>query len=488
MRFTRRLLEPNWTESSIAGQSPVRNEKARRRPSRIERRASAALVILACATAGSMSASCSSKGDEQRPLESTDAGSDATITPGDAGPDASPFDAAVRDAAPFDGGPLAIVCTEPPCAKSLVTTLRANGSDRGEGFCALLDDGTVACWGANLGGQLGRGEDAGSDDSSVPMRVAGLSEVIQLDHTCAVDKSGETWCWGTGPFLRSTTQAWTLERTPVKLPIPPATRVAMGKWTACAVVSDGVICWGENRHGQVAPIVPATRYAAHPPRAIELPAAAPIRDLIVGNASFALREDGTAVSWGSSASIGRVSSIFPDPYAAPVELDGVASIDIVGEDVCAAAAGSGYCWGPVVPKPNGSTDEGPPIGRALPEPALVPEPVVQVAVTRTAVIYGAGSPLVEPYRWCAVAAEGHVYCWGANASGQAGDGTKEYAFEAVLTKGLPAPAVQVKTMPSSTCALLTTGKIFCWGSNFYGQLGNGGPKGASVVPQEVVLP
>jgi Regulator of chromosome condensation (RCC1) repeat len=462
MRFTRRLLD---------------------------RRSSAALVLLSCAAAG-VCVSCSSSDDDKRPLESPDAAPEAGASPEDAGPgDASPLrDAAVHDAAPFDGGPLPIVCTEPPCATSLTTTLRASSSDRGEGFCALLDDGTVACWGANLGGQLGRGEDAGADDSSLPARVAGLSDIVQLDHTCAVDKAGESWCWGTGPFLRSTTRPTTLERTPVKLPISPAKHVGMGELTACAVVSDGVICWGENRYAQVEPIVQATRYAAHPPQAIALPSGAPIRDLVVGSASFVLREDRTAASWGANASIGRVSSIFPDPYAASVELAGLTSIDIVGEDVCAAAGGIGYCWGPVIPKPNGATDEGPPIGRASPEPVLVPEPVVQMAVTRTSVIYGAGAPIVEPYRWCAVSAEGHVYCWGANASGQAGNGTKEYAFEAVLTKGLPAPAVQVKTMPSSTCALLTTGKIYCWGSNFNGQLGNGRPKGASVVPQEVVLP
>jgi alpha-tubulin suppressor-like RCC1 family protein len=43
-------------------------------------------------------------------------------------------------------------------------------------------------------------------------------------------------------------------------------------------------------------------------------------------------------------------------------------------------------------------------------------------------------------------------------------------------------------MPMSTCALLTSGKIYCWGNNFYGQLGHGRIKGVSLVPQEVVLP
>jgi len=87
-----------------------------------------------------------------------------------------------------------------------------------------------------------------------------------------------------------------------------------------------------------------------------------------------------------------------------------------------------------------------------------------------------------------VGASGSVYCWGNNASGQAGDGTKEYAFEAVKVEGLPEPAAEVKTTADTTCALLTNGKVFCWGANYYGQLGNGEIKVRSLVPQEVVLP
>jgi hypothetical protein len=93
-----------------------------------------------------------------------------------------------------------------------------------------------------------------------------------------------------------------------------------------------------------------------------------------------------------------------------------------------------------------------------------------------------------PDRWCGVVTSGDVYCWGYNASGQAGNGEKTFVPEAVKVQGLPAPAAFVRVSFDATCALLTTGKVACWGSNFYGQLGTGQLKVPSLTPQEVLLP
>jgi len=46
----------------------------------------------------------------------------------------------------------------------------------------------------------------------------------------------------------------------------------------------------------------------------------------------------------------------------------------------------------------------------------------------------------------------------------------------------------VKTTVNTTCALLTNGRVYCWGSNFNGQLGNGLNRGKSLAPTAVVLP
>ncbi len=56
-----------------------------------------------------------------------------------------------------DAGPASVTCAQSPCARALVTTVTVRAAYGG--FCVLLGDGTVACWGQNRGGQLGRGAD-----------------------------------------------------------------------------------------------------------------------------------------------------------------------------------------------------------------------------------------------------------------------------------------------------------------------------------------
>ncbi|OJY25638.1 MAG: hypothetical protein BGO98_33990 [Myxococcales bacterium 68-20] len=427
--------------------------------------------------------SCSSSDD---PSESPPA--DAGVDGADTDASDAAVDSSDRDASTFDGKPRPVVCESSPCATALVTTLGRSVEERAEGFCVLLDDGTVACWGANGAGQLGRGEGEQEAlvDSSTAAKVVGLSSITSLDHTCAVDKSGSVWCWGTGPF------SWTEDggvvaatyTTPVRLDLPPVTKVARSFATACAVVGGDVRCWGSNALGQLGPMTET--FNGEPERA-PLPDGAAPAALEVGNATFVLREDGSVVSWGGNPGIGRVSPSFPDPLPQLVSLASVTQIDSAYDNTCAVANGIGYCWGARVLPIEGTVLE-----RALPEPVAAPERLVQIATTRSKSVFLLPDTVREftPFRWCAVGESGSAYCWGFNESGQAGSGTEEYAPRAVRVSGLPEgiAVAQVKTTVNTTCALLTNGRVYCWGSNFNGQLGNGLNRGKSLAPTAVVLP
>lgn len=69
-------------------------------------------------------------------------------------------------------------------------------------------------------------------------------------------------------------------------------------------------------------------------------------------------------------------------------------------------------------------------------------------------------------------AGGAVYCWGSNRFGQLGDGTTYDRPEPGLVKsGLVFQSVSVGE--SHACALTLIGAAYCWGSNASGQLGDG---------------
>jgi len=77
------------------------------------------------------------------------------------------------------------------------------------------------------------------------------------------------------------------------------------------------------------------------------------------------------------------------------------------------------------------------------------------------------------YHTCAVTTAGAVKCWGHNAGGQLGDNTYVNKATPTPVSGLSSGIVSVDLGQHHTCALTTGGGLKCWGSNYYGELGDG---------------
>jgi len=136
--------------------------------------------------------------------------------------------------------------------------------------CAVLDDGTVRCWGFGGDGRLGYGATSNIGDDETPASVgavdlgAGRTAVAisaGAQHTCAVLDDGTVRCWGSGRDGRlgyaNTLSVGDDEAPgsagPVDLgPGRTAVAVSAGHGNTCARLDDGAVrCWGEGGYGVV---------------------------------------------------------------------------------------------------------------------------------------------------------------------------------------------------------------------------------------------
>jgi hypothetical protein len=74
---------------------------------------------------------------------------------------------------------------------------------------------------------------------------------------------------------------------------------------------------------------------------------------------------------------------------------------------------------------------------------------------------------------CALTRTGQVSCWGANDSGQLGDGTTTDRPAPVLVRNLGVSVRGIAAGGGHTCAIDHTERVMCWGANLNGQLADG---------------
>ena len=87
---------------------------------------------------------------------------------------------------------------------------------------------------------------------------------------------------------------------------------------------------------------------------------------------------------------------------------------------------------------------------------------------------------------CGRQASGRVWCWGADSNGQVGNGSPGSDRLAPVT--LAGGATDWTVLDAGghgVCARITTGRAYCWGEDDSGQLGNGAPGEQQFSPSEL---
>jgi len=397
---------------------------------------------------------------------------------------------------------------------------RAVALTAGEGHtCAVLDDGTARCWGQNHYGQLGNNTtfatapDQKGTDSPTPVTVTfdadpdPLAEEIDpvegivsitagQFHTCARLAGGGGRCWGNNGRGQLGDSLVPQRNRATAVPIDGlagAVALTAGGFHTCALLAGGGMeCWGYNFSGQLG------SYKASSPTPVTVTAVTGATEVTTGAGHACAQLTTPAytnrpVCWGANASGELGAGLTPSPADTTVAVQVAttpglpmdeADLLAAGNDhTCALATGSQAprCWGR---NTHGQLGDGTNTSRTAP---------VAVSGITTATAVDAGGILsgVEIGHSCARLSDAGVRCWGANTSGQLGDGTTTNRNTPVTVLSdhdddhlnTPEPpltpaialtdATTISTGGLHTCALLTSTQVRCWGENGSGQLGDG---------------
>ena len=353
--------------------------------------------------------------------------------------------------------------------------LRALAVSHGHFACALRCDGSVWCWGANEHGQLGDGTTA---TRSTPVQVRGLGGPATAigagyQHACAVVR-GEARCWGQNLYGELGDGTHEQRVGPATVPGLDGAVVAVagGEHHTCAIVEGGAMrCWGFNMFGGVGD---GTNVERTTPRVV-----AALRDSVdamaLGQFSTCARTlQGELRCWGLNAfgvlgdgTISNRNTPLPLVLSEPVR-----ALALLANHICATLeSGAVWCWGYNI---DGALGDGSTVTRL--------RPVAVRGLEGSAV-----SLTVGGRHSCVATGDGAVRCWGGNERGQLGDGSITRRLSPTQVVDLGGPAAVVGASEASTCAALRDGLVRCWGANESGQLGDGSTVDA-VTPVTVRLP
>lgn len=313
--------------------------------------------------------------------------------------------------------------------------------------------------------------DAGSEEVDAgPCGVCGGSTpYCDLMMESCVECLGNSDCDDGDPC---TSDVCTISGTCSASPIPSCiVAVHAGQGYTCARRHNGEVeCWGNNGAGQLG-IASNDPQRERPARVVDGSWA----QISTGNTHTCGRTSGGGVTcWGHNHK-GQLGNGTTDPTIRPglMAVLGVNAIDIAadGQHTCAVRSdGTMRCWG---------SNTGGQLGNGENTEDPTPRPVyVNTLTDATQVALGSNHS-------CALRASGQVSCWGINSQRQVGTGSTASYIRSPATLPDITDAVQVSAGNGSACALLSTGTVKCWGSNQYGQVGDGSGVLRAETPVEV---
>lgn len=385
--------------------------------------------------------------------------------------------------------------------------------------CVVDSNGVAYCWGDNQYGQVGDNTIVDKNEPTAVSAGALAGKTVTAIRTgfyfsCAIANDDKAYCWGQNSFGQLGDASNTQRRIPVAVDTTgvlsgkTVTKIYTGGYYACALDSLGVVhCWGDSGNGY-AELGNNTNVGSNIPTNVDTSGVLngkTITSMADGNYhacaitneekiacwgdnSEYQRGDGTATQsltpqagdtvmlnaseatvtfGGASATNVTVQSSTTITATTPAHASGSVDVIVTNSDTQQGVSPNGYMYDYPAPTISSITpDSGPSSGLT--------------SVTVTGSNFVVGSSIMEvatgSSHTCALTSENKLYCWGSNNYGQLGKGDANNSTIPVLAD--VSGALNGKSLTAlsaggnTSCTLDSNGKAYCWGDNTYGQLGD----------------
>ena len=360
------------------------------------------------------------------------------------------------------------------------------------GSHAVTTNGRLYGWGRNDYGQVGDGKTIPLEinNRSTPTLISftGLQsgETIQSvsagSHTLALTTSGRVYAWGYNVVGQLGDGTTTNRNTPTLISFTglqsgeTIQNVVAGAIHSLALTTSGrLYAWGNNNHGQLGDGMTTSRNTPTLISFTGLQSGETIQNVVAGvSHSLAFTTSGRVYAWGGNYN-GQLGDGTSTSRNTPtlISFTGLQSGETIQSVVAGGyhsfaftTSGRVYAWGNNV---YGQLGDSTNTERSI--PTLISFTGLQSGETINSIV-------AQGYNSLAVTTSGRVYAWGSDYYGQIGNGKP--AFQNANTPTLisftglqSGETIQSVAAGSHSLAVTTSGRLYAWGKNDFGELGDG---------------